>query len=120
MANEISVSNGIRVTKNGLTTSPTTGGFQADQTGDGVATDTVAVTTAAAQLTLSITPGFVAVKNLDADNYVDVGPWVSSALHKLVRLNAGESAVFRVSSGVDIGAQANTATCSVRLTVVEA
>ena len=60
-------------------------------------------------LTDVTTPKEMYFKNLDAVNYVDIGPTTAGAILPLIRLAAGEHCVFPLSPGVVIRAQANTA-----------
>lgn len=62
------------------------------------------------------TKGLVAFKNLDSTNYVSWG-FTTGNLH--ARLNAGETAVFRMDNAGSIIMQANTATCKVQVVLLE-
>lgn len=57
--------------------------------------------------------GWVFMKNLDTTNYVEWGPESGGALVVVGRLEAGESALFRLSPAITLRMQANTATCKV-------
>ena len=53
--------------------------------------------------------GVAFFRNLDTTNFVQIGVDVSAAFHPLVRLNAGECCVMRLSAAVAPYAQADTA-----------
>jgi len=55
------------------------------------------------------TPKECYFKNLDATNYVDIGPNNGGAILGLIRLAAGEHCVFPLLPGTVMRAQANTA-----------
>jgi hypothetical protein len=56
--------------------------------------------------------GWLFLQNLDATNYVQMRG--ASAAQPLVRMKAGEPALFRLDAGSVPTLQANTAACSVR------
>jgi len=62
------------------------------------------------------TSGYVIVKNLDATNYVEIGATTGVYTIKLL---AGEIALWRHNSA-NIYAKANTASCLVEYTIIEA
>jgi hypothetical protein len=66
------------------------------------------------------TPKECYFKNLDATNYVDIGPNNSGAMLGLIRLQPGEHCVFPLLPGTVMRAQANTAAvelyCNIRPT----
>lgn len=64
------------------------------------------------------TNGWVLLKNLDATNYVEVGREVSSAFYGVVRIEAGEVALFRMSQAT-MFVQANTATIKLQYSLYE-
>lgn len=55
------------------------------------------------------TPGYIFMQNLDSTNYVSFGMNDGGTIKKLIRLRAGEIALFPLESGTTIRAQANTA-----------
>jgi hypothetical protein len=57
------------------------------------------------------TNGWAIFTNLDPTNYIEIGRDVAAAFVPMARLNAGESACFRVAQGVTLYAKANTASC---------
>jgi hypothetical protein len=64
------------------------------------------------------TQGWCILQNLDATNYVGVGPNNAGAILTFIRLvpNGGR-AVFQLDPSVGFRIQANTASCKVRITV---
>lgn len=55
------------------------------------------------------TLGWAHFRNRDATNYVEIGVDVAATFYPVVRLNAGESCIFRLAQGATVYAQANTA-----------
>lgn len=55
------------------------------------------------------TEGWAYFRNRDATNYVEIGVDVAATFYPVIRLNTGESCAVRLTQGVDIYAQANTA-----------
>ena len=62
--------------------------------------------------------GMVVLQNLDSTNYINYGP-DSTGMVTLGRLNAGEVAAFRIDNAATLIAQANTATCKMRMIAYE-
>lgn len=121
MANEITITSSLRVSKNGMTFAPASATFQATQTGESFTVDLYTVTTAAAQVTITGSlGGWLMVKNLDATNFIDFGPWVSATLHKLIRIGPSQAFVFRSTPSISYGAQADTASCNIQIAAIEA
>jgi hypothetical protein len=58
-----------------------------------------------------VVPGWVAMKNLDDTNFVTFGPKSAGAMVALGKLLAGETAIFRLASGVTLRMIADTAAC---------
>jgi hypothetical protein len=76
------------------------------------------ITTSDAALTISITTlGYARFTNLDATNYVKIGPESGGALIPFGKLKPGETGVIRLMTGITVRAQADTATCKVRVQV---
>lgn len=64
--------------------------------------------------------GICRLKNLDGTNYVDFGPTSGGAIVPLIRVKAGEVAVFRLTPGISLRSQANTGACKVHITIFDA
>lgn len=65
------------------------------------------------------TPGYLFLKNLDSTNFVEVGKDVSASFEKLIKLQPGEEAVFRVADSTTIQLKADTAACDVMYLLLE-
>jgi hypothetical protein len=63
------------------------------------------------------TLGYASFTNMDATNYVTIGPDSGGAMVAAMRLKAGESAVLRLSPGASYRAQANTAAVNLDINV---
>ena len=56
--------------------------------------------------------GYAFFQNLDSTNYIDLGQSDTGTIKPIVRLKAGEFAVFRITASQQLMAQANTAACN--------
>lgn len=122
MANEITISSSVTVSKGDFRDTFQPGSLQVDQTAIGVASGVWIVGNAAEEdLTLVdiTTEGYAVFRNVDAANYVDFGPKSGAAMVPFVRLEAGEYAVLRLVPGVTIRGQANTAPVKLQYKVWE-
>lgn len=63
------------------------------------------------------TEGWIILRNLDATNYIEIG--ATTAGNRLIRLEAGEPACFRVKPGATIYCQADTAACDLFYRLLE-
>lgn len=57
--------------------------------------------------------GLLWIKNLDATNYVKLGPTSGGAIVPMIRLRAGKVALIPLEPGLTLRVQANTASCQV-------
>lgn len=66
------------------------------------------------------TLGWAHFTNHDTTNYVEIGRDVTGTFYPLVRLNAGESAMFRLSQGIaaSLFARANTAAVDLEMNIL--
>ena len=113
MANEITINATVRAVNGSFNFVWAPGAVQVDQTTPGVGPGLVSVGTSEETIAFGdVTPNYVLIQNLDTTNYVEVGP-DSTGMVALVRLEAGEIAIFPMTSGVTLKAQANTAACNV-------
>lgn len=111
MANEISIVTNLTATK-GNATFARSRTVRADWATARVSTITQAVGTTHEALTPAsdlATNGWAIFTNNDATNYVEIGRDVAATFYPMARLNAGESACFRLAQGVTLYARANTA-----------
>jgi hypothetical protein len=65
------------------------------------------------------TLGYVAFRNLDATNYVEIGPEASGALVSFIKLKAGNVAIMRLTPGITVRAKANTASVKLQMWALE-
>lgn len=116
MANEISVSFSISLTKGGATTRKSFSGTF-DQTGTGYVQGIQAIGTSEEAIALGdvTTPGWFYIKNLDATNYVTIGETVNN---DIIKLKAGEATVGRFGITAPY-AIANTATCNIEYLIMQ-
>jgi hypothetical protein len=82
----------------------------------GPVTQTIGTSAEALDIGDITTPGYVAIKNLDATNYVTIRMGSTGA--DVVKLKAGEFAMFRLAS-TNPFALANTSSCQVLYVLVE-
>lgn len=118
MANEITITTGIRLVNGSLEVLSPAKSRQFDQTtarggGPGV----VDIGTTEESISFGdCVPGYVEAVNLDATNYVTLR-FTSS--NNAIRLRAGGGvALFELEPGVTLRAIANTATCRVKFTAI--
>lgn len=64
------------------------------------------------------TLGWAFFQNLDATNYVEIGP-DATGMVAFIRLEPGESCALRLTPGITIKAQANTAPVKLRCLILE-
>lgn len=113
MANELTVTSAISFTKAGVqidkASSP-----QVSVSGTPYQGSVISVSTTEAALPLGnvSTLGYLWLNNIDATNYIEVGVVVSATFYPVVRVNRGESAVFRLAQGITPYVRAHTATSS--------
>jgi len=119
MANEITQNITLQVTKNGATAS-----FPASKrvtmTGDDFTNQTQVIGTSAELVDfgdITGAPGNLAIKNLDATNYVEIGGDSGLTVFKL-KINAGESCLITPTSAT-LYAKANTADVRILILAIE-
>ncbi len=119
MANELRFAVGLSVANGNLQASQNTQ-KQADQATPGVIQRKQTISTGGSTLTLTgvTTPRAILIENLDATNYVDIGP-DSSGLVGLIRLEAGECCMFPIKPSVVIKAIANTGNVDIAFLIAE-
>jgi hypothetical protein len=116
MANEISAYLSIDV-ENGYLSFPfSTGQLQFDQANARAGNPgTVNIGTSQEDISLGdlVDPGFVFLQNLDATNYVQIGPKSGGVMVNAIRLYPRQFAFLPLDSGVVLRAVANTAAVNV-------
>lgn len=65
------------------------------------------------------TLGWAFFQNLDATNYVTIGPETGGAMVGFIKLEPGESAAMRLLPGITIRGQANTAPVNVKVLIFQ-
>ncbi|SVA95950.1 uncharacterized protein METZ01_LOCUS148804 [marine metagenome] len=98
MAEEITVSGSLQVTKDGVTDKLAKVGLSIDMSGGDIThrTQTVGTGEEALGMLDAGTPGLCLIKNLDSTNYVEVRQ--ATGVADLIRINAGEFALFRFAA----------------------
>ena len=98
MANELHISASFSYTKSSTSLSLSTGGLQVTVSGTAALQNRQSVGTSEEALLMGdvTSPGYIILINRDATNYVEVRPATGAA--DLVRLNAGEVALFRLAA----------------------
>lgn len=116
MANELRVHTSLQL-RDGNARTEDTGTVQVSPSAKKAISKTVSVTTSAAALDFTglTAARYIALRNLDTTNYVDIGPDNTGTMVGLIRLLAGESCMLPLKPSTTIKAQANTATCSVQM-----
>lgn len=120
MANEITQSITLSVTKNGATAS-FSASKRIDMAGDDYLTGTQLIGTSAEVVALGeITgaPGAIAIKNLDAANFIEIGGDSGLTVFK-IKIRPGQSALFEPSAAT-LYALANTASVRIQILAIEA
>lgn len=118
MANEITVSGSLEFSKGSNSAKLEFGGLSIDVSGTNYneATQTVGTSEEALNLGDVNAAGLLIIQNQDATNYVELRP--ASGEADLVKLKAGEWAIFRLASSTPY-AIANTASCVVKYLLIE-
>ena len=123
MANEIKASVRLSVTKGNLKLAYGGTTLAEDMAGSkGGNPGTVNIGTSAELISLGdiTSAGYCYIRNLDATNYVEIGPTSGGALVPMLRLKAGQEALMPLTPSVALRGQANTAACDVLIAVIEA
>lgn len=121
MANEITITLSASVANSYFKSSFQPGSIQLNQTAIGGHMPIVSVGTSEEALTFGdiSTLGYVALRNLDTTNYVDIGPESGGAMVAMIRLKAGNVAIMRLKPGITVRAQANTAAVKLQVWALE-
>lgn len=122
MADEIKVSSYFQRTKTGLSFNSPSRTFRDDQAGDGVYSAEITLLHTAASILTSMltTDGWCCIENLDPTNYIVFGPYTGGTLYPVGQVPAGGHVVFKLDPTYTLGYQANSASCDVRITVLDA
>lgn len=111
MANEITVTMRINVANGSLRHREEPGPIQVNQSGTTAAGGSQSIPTTAAGTAVSVgsvsTLGYAYFRNVDTTNFVEIGVQVGGTFYPLMRLNAGEAAITRLSQSTTVYARAN-------------
>lgn len=121
MANEITITLSASCANGYFKSAFQPGSIQLNQTAIGGHGPVVSVGTSEEALTFGdiSTLGYMALRNLDTTNYVDIGPESGGAMVPMVRLKAGNVAIMRLKPGITVRAQANTAAVKLQVWALE-
>jgi hypothetical protein len=120
MADELTLSLTARLSKGSLSKSFSSGRLSIDVTGTNVIDNVQAVGTSEEVVNIgeAAAGGYLIAQNLDTTNYVEIRP--NTGVADLVKLKAGEVAMFRTAADAVPYAIANTAACNVRFIIIPA
>lgn len=65
------------------------------------------------------TLGWAFFQNLDATNYIEIGPDSGGTMVGFIRLEPGEACALRLKPGITVKAQANTAAVKLKYLILE-
>jgi hypothetical protein len=119
MADEITLKPYLKLLKGNHTQTISPTAYTVDQTGIGAWHSVQNIGTSEESITSFGdvgTEGWCYMRNLDTTNYVQWGPATTVYVG---RLEAGETAEFRMEPGASLFLKANTASCSVEIFVAE-
>lgn len=63
--------------------------------------------------------GWCYVKNLDATNFVKLGPTSGGAIIDMIKLKPGEFCLFRLMTGITLRAISDTAACKILIVIYD-
>jgi len=119
MASEISVQGTLTVRNGYLYRQHTPGRISVDQATLGGYNAVLSIGTSeeAIALTDVANAGWAYFRNLDEDNFVEIGPTSGGAIVPFIRLEPGEYAICRLTPAVALRAQADTAAVKLEVSV---
>jgi hypothetical protein len=82
-------------------------------------TQIIGTTEEALTVTDLTTPGVCYLRNRNATNYVEIGVVPDATFYPLIKLKAGEMAMFRITGSVTPYAKANTGACIVERVILD-
>lgn len=123
MANEITTQVGLSLANGSLNDRVVLESDQVTQTIQWVLRDVLSIPTTAGGTVIATTglttPGYCYVKNLDATNYVELGPTSGGAIIPFGKLKAGEQCLVRLAAGISLRALANTAAVKILIVIYD-
>lgn len=95
--------------------------LKVDQAAIGAVAGVVSIGTSEEDLALTelATPGYAFFRNLDATNFVRLGPKSGGSMVAFAKLLPGEVAMIRLAAGVTIRAIADTAAVKLQILILE-
>lgn len=120
MANEITLTSKMSVSKGNFVTALEVSGLKRTQDAIGATQGVLSIGTSEETISAGDvgTLGYAMFRNLDETNYVDIGP-DSTGLVGFIRLEPGDVAMLRLKPGITIKAQANTAAVKLQVLILE-
>jgi hypothetical protein len=121
MANEVTMTARLSVANGNYSESRAATSISADQStlGGQAGVQNIGTTYEAISLGNVTTEGWVYLRNLHDTNYVEIGLDAGADLDPVIRLNAGEATVFRLSPSATLYAKANTGAVDVDVFITE-
>lgn len=121
MANEITVTAVLKVTNGNYSDAFSVSGLAVSQAAQGGVSGVASVGTAEEDLGVGdvATVGYLALRNLDATNYVTFGPNSAGAMVPFGKLKPGEVALVRLAPGMTLRWAANAAPVKVQYKLFE-
>ncbi len=120
MADELTIRATLSFTKNSTNVELSAGPSDFDVTGTNAMKHRQEIGTSEEAVTIGnvAAGGYILVVNRDATNYVTLRP--GSGLTDLIRLEAGDFALFRLDDSATLYALANTAACEIEYAIIDA
>lgn len=121
MASEITATVGMSLTKGALSVSIPSKTIRVDMAGTHSSSICQDIGTSYEALDVGAdiaTPGFAVFRNLDTDNFVEIGVEVSAAFYPFVKLMPGEFALIPLAD-ISLFAKADTAAVTLQSTILE-
>ena len=122
MADEISITQQVVIANGNYKRTFAPGTLKVDQTALGASSGIWSIGTSEEDITFTdiTTEGWLVMKNHDATNFVEWGASATTpTLATIGRMEAGESAVFRMEPTVTLRMKADTASCKVEIWLLE-
>lgn len=121
MANEIKVTTYLKCTNSYFVDNWTPSELSVTQSAIGAAggVQTIGTSAEALGVTDLVAVGYARFRNMDATNFVQIGPYISSTFHPALKLKPGEQAVCRLDPTNPWYAKADTASIKLQYLILE-
>ncbi len=121
MANEIKVTTYLKCTNSYFVDNWVPSEVSVNQSAIGAAGGVQTIGTSAEALGVAdlVTVGYARFRNMDATNYVQIGPYVSGTFHPAIKLKPGDPATLRLDPTNPWYAKANTAAVKLQYMIFE-